>query len=191
MFETHAIQAAFYLLGSFSLAGFVHLAWMRSAMAKAYTRSIDGGRCLGSKRIFGDNKTWAGLMALPPAAGALFFIASWIGIAPELPGWVSETPWRHGLLGAWGGLGFMLGELPNSFLKRRLGVAPGAEAAGGWRRLCAVGDRVDSLLGLLFALVLVVPVPLGTWVAMLVVGPWVHYLFSYLLHRLGVKARAA
>lgn len=191
MFETRAILAAFYLLGSFSLGGFVHLAWMRSSAAKAYTRPIDGGRALGSKRILGDNKTWAGLMALPPAVGVLFFTASWTGLAPELAGWASRTPWLHGLLGAWGGLGFMLGELPNSFVKRRLGVAPGAEARGGWRRVCAVVDRVDSLLGLLLALALVVPVPLGTWVAMLVVGPWVHYLFSYLLHRLGVKARAA
>jgi hypothetical protein len=41
----------------------------------------------------------------------------------------------------------MLGELPNSFVKRRLDVAPG-ETATGWRAaLFYVWDQVDLLTG--------------------------------------------
>ena len=36
----------------------------------------------------------------------------------------------YAALGAWAGLGFMLGELPNSFVKRQLDVAPGMAPRG-------------------------------------------------------------
>jgi CDP-diacylglycerol--serine O-phosphatidyltransferase len=40
----------------------------------------------------------------------------------------------------------MLGELPNSFLKRRLGIAPGATPARG-RPLFVLMDQLDSGIG--------------------------------------------
>jgi CDP-2,3-bis-(O-geranylgeranyl)-sn-glycerol synthase len=51
-------------------------------------------------------------------------------------------------------------------------------------------DRFDSVLGVLIVLSLLVPVPASTWVWVLLIGPGVHAIFSILLHRLGVKARA-
>jgi CDP-2,3-bis-(O-geranylgeranyl)-sn-glycerol synthase len=51
-------------------------------------------------------------------------------------------------------------------------------------------DRCDSVLGVLIVASLLVPVQALTWVWVLVLGPLLHALFSVLLHRLGVKARA-
>lgn len=50
-------------------------------------------------------------------------------------------------MGAAMGGGAMLGELPNSFVKRRLGVAPGTTASGLRAGLFFVWDQVDTLMG--------------------------------------------
>src|SRR5688500_15142508 len=102
------------------------------------------------------------------------------------------TPGGYFLLGCWTGLGFMLGELPNSFVKRQLDISPGMPPAGSLgRAVCFVMDQADSVLGALLALAVVVPVPWPTWIAILVAGPVVPWLFNVLLMLLGVKARAA
>jgi CDP-2,3-bis-(O-geranylgeranyl)-sn-glycerol synthase len=86
----------------------------------------------------------------------------------------------------------MLGELPNSFVKRQLGIAPGQAANTAFARpVFAVLDRVDSILGLLIALTIVAPVPWLTWAYVLTIGPLLHASFSLVLFQLGGKARAA
>jgi len=57
--------------------------------------------------------------------------------------------------------------------------------------ICFVVDRVDSILGALIAVSVVVPTPPMMWAYVLLIGPGVHLAFSALLYRLGVKARAA
>jgi CDP-2,3-bis-(O-geranylgeranyl)-sn-glycerol synthase len=95
-------------------------------------------------------------------------------------------------LGLAAGLGFMAGELPNSFLKRQLDIAPGEAARGTIAGPVFFAlDRVDSLLGMLLALAAVAPVPPWTLAIILAVGPLLHGAFSVLTFRLGGKARAA
>ena len=91
-----------------------------------------------------------------------------------------------------GGLGFMLGELPNSFVKRQLDVAPGGAPRGRLAATaCFLADRLDSILGLLLAVHLTFGLPAGTWLVVLLAGPVVHWLFNVLLWRRGFKARPA
>jgi CDP-2,3-bis-(O-geranylgeranyl)-sn-glycerol synthase len=149
---------------------------------------------LRGHRLFGDNKTFRGFLVMVPATGLAFgLLASAMTALPSgMNGLWALTPPEYALLGAWGALGFMAGELPNSFVKRRLGIPPGEAAQG-----CVSGplffviDRIDSIVGLMLALTLAVHVPFGTWILVIVVGPALHGLFSLALFRLGVKARAA
>jgi hypothetical protein len=93
-------------------------------------------------------------------------------------------------MGAWCALGFMLGELPNSFLKRQLDIAPGTASTGrglGWQ---LAADRLDSGIGLLLAASLVVHVPWTTWAIVLSIGPIFHWSFSVLMFQLGIKPRS-
>jgi hypothetical protein len=86
----------------------------------------------------------------------------------------------------------MAGELPNSFVKRQLGISPGEAPHGRVSGpVFFVIDRIDSIAGLMLALMVPVEVPLGTWICVILVGPALHGLFSLALFRLGVKARAA
>ncbi len=86
----------------------------------------------------------------------------------------------------------MAGELPNSFLKRQLDVAPGAAPERTWAKvLTFVFDRFDSLVGLLASAAVFVATPWQLWLILLVGGSFVHWLFSVLLYAFGVKKRPA
>jgi len=87
---------------------------------------------------FGKNKTWRGMLLLPLLNGAFMTMFN------------SLTHFFHGadafLLGLIIGLIYMISELPNSFLKRRLGIQPGAKAVrNGY--LFLMLDKMDSALG--------------------------------------------
>ncbi len=131
-----------------------------------------------------------------PGVGLAFVMLRWLfGLLPtELadPLWPLSIA-QYGLLGAWVGLGFMIGELPNSFVKRQfLDVSPGeAPTQPLARPICFVVDRLDSILGGMIALSLVVPTPFLTWCYVLLIGPVIHLAFNLLLFQLGVKARPA
>lgn len=186
---------AAFLLVAFTLAGVAQTIWLRSSWSRRWAKPIDGGRCWRGRRLFGDHKTWKGFLVMTPATALAFLgLALAIGAAnPESPGFVWPlSNLEYLALGAWAGLGFMLGELPNSFLKRQLGIQPGESSksvAGRW--FGAFVDQIDSVLGALCALACAVPVPWQTWVILLVTGPVVHWLFNVALWLLGVKRRAA
>jgi ABC-type transport system involved in cytochrome bd biosynthesis fused ATPase/permease subunit len=84
----------------------------------------------------------------------------------------------------------MAGELPNSFIKRQFDIAPGTAPRHRFGKVIGFCvDRVDSLLGGLLALALIVQVPLFIWLTTLLLGSVVHWLFALLLMFLGVKDR--
>jgi CDP-2,3-bis-(O-geranylgeranyl)-sn-glycerol synthase len=185
---------AAFLIAAFTLAGACHTAWLAAPSSRRFAVPLDGGRTFGGHRVLGDNKTIRGFLVMVPATGLAFGLLSsaLIAFPSGLSGLWALTPPEYALLGAWGALGFMAGELPNSFVKRQLGIAPGEAAQGRVSgALFSVIDRIDSIVGLMLALMVAVPVPLGTWVVVTVVGPALHGLFSLALFRLGVKARAA
>jgi CDP-2,3-bis-(O-geranylgeranyl)-sn-glycerol synthase len=189
------LACALAIVAAMSLAGLAHACWMASRHSAAFRIPIDGGRQWRGARIFGDHKTFAGFMAIIPAAGAGFALLG--ALRDALPAWLDAGLWLLApgqlfALGCWAGFWFMAGELPNSFLKRRIGLAPGAIPVSGWRRrLCLVLDRIDSVLALLLALDVLVPMHWATWLWVLAIGPAVHLVFSSALFLTGVKARAA
>lgn len=184
---------ALFLVAALSLAGFVHAAWLRSPYSRRFATPLDGGKTFRGLPIFGKNKTWRGLMAMP-LAGAFFF-AVLASLHGSLPSWFAEGLWNvpvttFALLGFISGLSFMLAELPNSFIKRRLAVPPGGTAQQPLLKfLCFILDRTDSVLGVLLALSLFVPLTLNAGLWVLLLGTTAHGFFSVLLYVLGVKAR--
>lgn len=189
------LACAVILIIAFVGAGVLHLIWLRSWLSARFMMPLDGYRTFRGKRVFGDNKTWSGFMVMVPAVGAAFLLFGLLRTA--LPSWLSQGLWplsasSYGLLGLWAGFGFMAGELPNSFLKRQLGIAPGTAPAHRWAKpLCFLIDRLDSIVGMMLALSLVVPVPLQTCAYVLLIGPGIHLSFSVVLFLLDVKARPA
>jgi hypothetical protein len=189
------LACALFLVCAFVIAGLAHSAWLRTAASRRLLMPIDGGLHVRGRRLFGDNKTVRGFVVMVPAAAASFTLCFAIvaRLAPSVAAglWPLSTA-GYAALGAWAGLGFMLGELPNSFVKRQLDVQPGLAPRGRTTRvLFFIIDRVDSIIGMLIALSLAAPTPWMMWGYVLVIGPGIHLAFSALLFRLGVKARVA
>jgi CDP-2,3-bis-(O-geranylgeranyl)-sn-glycerol synthase len=184
-------DCALFLIVSFALAGFTQAAWLGSDASRRFAWPVDGGLTFRGRRLFGDNKTVRGFVVMPAATGVAFLVVFVLAKHAGASLWPLTAP-QYGVLGLVAGTGFMLGELPNSFLKRQLGIAPGAPARGRvLRPLWFAIDRLDSAAGALAALALLVSIPPVTVIYALAAGSVVHGVFSVLTFRLGGKARAA
>jgi CDP-archaeol synthase len=176
------------------LAGCAQTIWLKSRLSQPFNVPLDLGLTFRGRRILGDNKTLRGFILMIPASAGSFFLLGLI--ASRMPPvalrlWPMAPP-AFALLGLYAGLGFMLGELPNSFLKRQLHIPPGDAP----RRIFAkvlffMIDRFDSIIGMLLAVSLTVPTPWQTWLYIVLIGPAIHWFFSVILYWCGVKGRPA
>lgn len=119
---------------------------MRFDWLPSTARPIDGGATFRGARLFGDGKTWRGVLiavvgCIATVAVQKHVIAEHAGAAALLP-YAELDPITFG--GALG-LAAMLGELPNSFVKRRCGVPRGQTAHGGAAIVFYTWDQVDLL----------------------------------------------
>jgi CDP-2,3-bis-(O-geranylgeranyl)-sn-glycerol synthase len=190
----HPTRIALFLLATFVLAGCAQVTWLASRRSRRFAIPLDGGATFRGRRVFGANKTLRGLVVMVPATAATFALVAHVAGRgrPEAAGLRALPIWQYALLGAWVGLGFMLGELPNSFVKRQLDIAPGTRAHGPARAVGQfIGDRMDSGIGMLCALSLAVPTPWQTWAIVLIAGWAIHWSFSLVLFVLRVKPRPA
>ena len=95
-----------------------------------------------NRRLFGENKTWRGALVMTGGT-----VAATLGLhrlptyTQRLPPPVAQT--NPALLGALLGGACWLGELPNSFLKRRLGIAPGQRRISPAGVAIAIFDQAD------------------------------------------------
>ncbi len=189
------LHCGLFLILAFVLAGLLQSLWLRSRVSQVLAIPLDGGRTFRGRPILGENKTLRGFVVMIPAAALAFSAVAFVlslplGVAPATL-W-QLTPAGYAALGAWAGFGFMAGELPNSFFKRRLDILPGqAPGSSLIAAICFTIDRTDSIIGMLAALTVAVPTPWTTWVLVLILGPLIHWLFSWWLFRLGVKRRPA
>jgi len=191
MSPTDPIACGLFLLLAFVLAGVVQTAWFRMGRSASLAIPLDGGLTWRGRRLFGANKTLRGFVVMVPATAAAFAMLAAMAGAGSTGLWPLSAA-AYAALGAWAAIGFMAGELPNSFVKRQLDIAPGCAPLGRWRAAVHFAiDRVDSGIGMLAAIGVVVPVPLATWLVVLMVGPVIHWSFSVAMFHLGIKTRAA
>jgi len=184
------LAGAVFLLVAFMLAGAAQTAWFASRRSHAFAVPLDAGLTWRGRRLFGANKTIRGFIVMMPAASAAFALLA-IAVEGGTGLWPLTTA-EYAALGAWAAFGFMAGELPNSFLKRQFDVPPGAAPTSPFATTCQfLFDRLDSGVGMLAAVSLVVPTPWTTWAIVLLIGPFIHWSFSVVMFRLGIKPRPA
>ena len=187
-----ASACAWFLVGAFILAGIAQTAWFAAPLSRRFAQPIDAGGTFRGRRVFGEHKTLRGFVVMIPAAAASFVALAAVVGNPATAGLWPLTRAGYAWLGACAGFGFMAGELPNSFVKRQLGIRPGERRRS--RTAAAVqfaADRIDSGIGMLLAVSAVATTPAMTWLLVLAIGPSIHWAFSVLMFRLGLKARPA
>lgn len=107
---------------------------------------IDFGATLYGSRLFGNNKTWRGLI-FGTLAGTLVFALQQQATVPFALFTYSTQPLHLGFLLS---VGALIGDLIKSFFKRQLGIKPG----NPWYGL----DQVDYIIGgLVFAAPIYLP----------------------------------
>ncbi|MBW7477203.1 CDP-archaeol synthase [Paenibacillus oenotherae] len=191
------IQVLLFML-PIILAGVTNMIFVKLPVVRRNRKPMDGGGYWrDGKRIFGDNKTWQGFF------GMIVFTAFWFGLMGWLTGqwtWLKEnsllpwetyntpfTEWGYGLL--WG-FAYVLFELPNSFIKRRLNIPPGRNIKGWTGISFTLIDQADSVIGCVLATYIFYH-PTGLEVLLfLLIGTGIHYVVNLLLFVLGLKKQA-
>ena len=173
------------------LGGLGHVAVLKTNVLSSLAVPIDNGARLRGRPVFGENKTWrgialmTGLTALTSGAqAALARRNRWTSALDVLQS-ARVNAW---LTGALCGLTYCLAELPNSFVKRQLGIAPGARATRA-SRLQYVVDQADSVAGCLVALSVLYRAAARELITAFALGITVHIGIDQLIYAIGVKSR--
>lgn len=173
------------------VAGLVHLVVLRLDLWPALRRRpIDGGATFRGRRLFGDNKTWRGaVVTIASTTLTAWLVAELHACCWSLP---SLVPFAETHPVAWGlllGIGYIAGELPNSFVKRQIGIAPGAGGAGFTGRAFWVVDQLDSLVGMLFFVSPVWQPPLRLVLLLFAIMLVAHPIGAWIMVIFGLKDR--
>ncbi len=176
------------------IAGIVNSVWCKSKQLKSLQIPMDGGKIfIDGRRILGDNKTWKGF------GGYLIFnvlCSVFWGLLCKVSGLEAysffyqrreNTVGNNLVIGLLLGIAYALFELPNSFLKRRLGIVPGKSINGFWKWFFVFLDQADSVFGCVLVVCLYTPLSVGFYLVYVVLGAASHILINMLLY--AVKLR--
>ena len=187
-----------FLIAVLVCAGATNMVFVKSPLGRGFSRPIDGGVLLrDGKRLFGDNKTWKGFFGMIATTAIWLATAGWL--AANFPGIRHlslipfeelEFPFNAWFFGAMWGLAYVLAELPNSFLKRRIDIPPGENARGIKGFFCLVLDQADSVIGCVLVLPLFGSITWPDAIMLVVLGSFAHYLANLGLYAVGLKQQA-
>lgn len=191
---TNALWAAaqfLYLYAPLLLSAAMSGVIMRFDWLRVLRRPIDLGLTFRGERVFGDSKTWRGLViavvgCIIGAALQKYVLGACAGRLALLD---YETLDVFAFGAAMGGTA-IVGELPNSFVKRRLRIAPGATTRGPLSVLFYIWDQIDLLSLSLPALSFWVHVDLKLVLTSVIVGLMLHPLTSLVGYAMGARRSA-
>lgn len=154
----------------------LHAPVLRYDLLKPLKRPIDGDR-----GWFGANKTWRGGIVM--FTGVVLATGVFLG---WMPGALQDEPWL--LVGGLIGLGTVAGELPNSFVKRRLDIAPGSRRTTPLGVALIVYDQVDFVPGIALALLPVWTMSVETLALGFVAVAAVHLVVNVIGYAIGARS---
>jgi hypothetical protein len=176
-----SLATALWLTVPLVVAGVIHMLVVRRDWLSILRRPL-------SEPLFGPNKTVRGFVVMPLGTVAGVYLAR--ALEPHVAAGVdvhfADAPPIP--LGLAAGLAFMLAELPNSYMKRRLGIRPG-ELPDRNRLLFAFIDQGDSVVGCAIAYFVFLPLPLPVLGILVILGPTVHLVVNLALYLAGLRKR--
>ncbi|MBI1970077.1 CDP-2,3-bis-(O-geranylgeranyl)-sn-glycerol synthase [Candidatus Woesearchaeota archaeon] len=146
----------------------------------AFAIPIDLGYCYEGTSLFGEHKTYRGLIAGMVAGTAMFLVQKYLYVYPffqklSIVDYHSVSLWLGFLMG----FGALAGDLLKSFFKRRKHLEPGA----AWFPY----DQLDYPVGaLVFSAFLVIP-HISIVVIILILTPMLSTMVNFLAYLLGLK----
>jgi len=132
-----------------------------------------------SAALFGKNKTWRGLIFVPICNAFLLMIIN------EIFQFKFTNTFYLGLIL---GVSYMLFELPNSYMKRKLGIQPG-EQHEKYKIPFALIDKMDSAFGIAFTYCMMDYINIQYAIILFLCGSLTHILISKILVLIKIKKK--
>lgn len=176
-------------LASPIIAGILNMIWCKDNSFNIPHVPMDMNKnFIDGKRIFGNNKTWKGFfgyLVLNIICSIIMGIICNVFNLNEYNYFYSEvqnTLVYNILIGLLLGLGYSLFELPNSFLKRRLGIEEGKTAKGFKKYFFIFLDQADSVFGVVLVVSFFYPLSIIEYLLYVLLGAVTHILMNMLLY---------
>jgi len=152
---------------------------------RQWNAPIDGGREYRGRRIFGDHKTWRGLVTGMVASTLVFWLQQWLvvhtGWGAALAGQIDYAHLPVLIVGPLLGFGALAGDAIESFFKRQRQVAPGRS----WFPF----DQIDYVVGGVLVALPFVRLTVWHYVLLLVFWLGIHMVVSFIGFKMHLKER--
>jgi hypothetical protein len=157
-----------------------HFFIIKNNLLKFLKIPIDLGASIRGKRIFGDSKTFRGFFVVIVFTSFFTFLFSFIfpSVVFKLDPLIS---------GALFGLGYSVGELPTSFIKRQLGIKIGRQEKGLKGFIFYSLEQIDSITGALIVAQFLVSINIVENLFLFIIGTGLHLFIDLALYFRGYK----
>ena len=148
---------------------------------------IDFGATLHGKRIFGQNKRLKAILLMVSFSilvSCLLYLGYWNGFSLYINQIFSENPIRIGILYSFS---YTLGELINSFVKRRMNILPGNTVSSQFKNTQTFFDLSDGIILTILSLIIFTSVSVTEAVLAGAIGILLHYCTDMWMKKLRLK----
>lgn len=170
--------------------GILNMIWCKFPVFKKLNKPIDNGEKLkDGNRILGDNKTWKGLTGY--IILGIICAVVW-GLVCDNITYLYQHNYFYAdhandviynlVIGFLLGLFYSLFELPNSFIKRRLGIKEGKSPKGIIKWVFIILDQADSIFGCVLVLSFVYKMTALFYFECVLLGAATHIAINILLY---------
>ena len=177
------------------LAGISNMVVVKRNWFKKRAKPMDGGKALkDGKRIFGNNKTWLGFLTMIGCSivthvvwGLICRLFTDMQNMNQLYLCYENTLLYNIIVGAIMGVAYMIFELPNSFIKRRLDIRDGQTEKGLKGKIFFVIDQLDSMFGVILVLAVASKISLLQYINYVLLGGLTHICVNLVLYKLKIR----
>ena len=171
------------------IAGALNMLFCKMSFLDSISLPLDNGKTLrDGKRLFGDNKTYKGLVGyvvLNMMTYILWGLICHAGKFDHLNFFYvnyQNNVFYNAFIGVLLGLAYALFELPNSFLKRRFDIVPGKTASGFKKVFFVFLDQSDSIFGCVLVLCLFYRMSVLFYLCYVLLGAATHIIVNVILY---------
>lgn len=176
------------------LGGILNMFFVKSSFYIKHKFPIDRNKVLkDGKRIFGENKTWLGFFSMIICCILSQLVVSCIcnifSITNhnQIYDHYDNNLLFNILIGFLFGFMYMLFELPNSFIKRRLNIKCGETNKDKIGKIFFIIDQVDSLFGVVLILIVFAKISWAQYFAYIFLGGLTHIFINLFLFKLKIR----
>lgn len=176
------------------MGGILNMIFTKCSLYQRLKTPIDCNLSLkDGKRLFGDNKTWIGFFSMilfccisQIAEGVVLDITD-MSRCNEFYLFYDNTPAYNIIIGILLGFAYMLFELPNSFIKRRLDIPAGKTVKGKRGIFFFLFDQIDSLIGVMLILFFVSKISFAKYLLYVLLGGFTHIFVNAVLYAFKIR----